>query len=292
MKLQRTDHGPRDMLPHVGSTPRVIVALGLSALLAGLACRDAEPEDMKEDQAEPIDVQAIVWCVFSFGSGETADGEEIRDRSGIQLRVEPRPTLVCACRSKFSPSPAPNSTRSSTKWRSTSAKKAYVSKAPSRQTAKSLSAYRSTTKRSVTPMTGHHHQSSRRYSWAVLVGLLLVGPWGCADRPFEDEALEPEPMEHPPELLARYDEACEAWCELSQECGYDISCSCRSRSAFNGFDDRFTLCVEKAALYLECQAALTCEGVDRFLDHDGTTAAQDSPCKGQGIAQTAACRVN
>jgi len=68
------------MLPRVDFARRVIVAaLGLSALLAGLACRNTEPENMMEDQAEPIDVQAIVWCVFSFGSGETADGEEIRD---------------------------------------------------------------------------------------------------------------------------------------------------------------------------------------------------------------------
>jgi len=77
MKLQPTNHGPTGMLPHVNFARRVIVALGLSALLAGLACRDTEPEDMMEDQAEPIDVQAIVWCVLSHGSGKTDDGEEI-----------------------------------------------------------------------------------------------------------------------------------------------------------------------------------------------------------------------
>jgi len=125
----------------------------------------------------------------------------------------------------------------------------------------------------------------------MLVGLLVAVPWGCADRPLEDEGIEPEPLEIPAELIERYDEACEAWCELVDECGYEITCSCRDRSAFNNFDGKHPLCAEKAALYLECRAALTCEGIDRRLDQDANTAVQDTPCLGYGIAQTAACRV-
>ncbi len=66
------------MLACTNAARRFIVALSVSVLFVAGACRDTVPEDMEEDNlSAPVDVQAILWCVLSFGSGETADGEEV-----------------------------------------------------------------------------------------------------------------------------------------------------------------------------------------------------------------------
>jgi len=95
--------------------------------------------------------------------------------------------------------------------------------------------------------------------------------------------MEAEPIEHPPELIERYDQACEDWCSLLDECNRDdITCHCADRD----FTEDHDLCVEKAALQLECEAALTCEEIDlRTSD----APARDRRCFGEGIAEIGAC---
>jgi hypothetical protein len=75
---------------------------------------------------------------------------------------------------------------------------------------------------------------------------------------------------------------CEDWCSLLDECDRDdITCHCADRD----FSEEHALCVEKAALRLECDAALTCEEIDlRTAD-----SARDRPCFGQDIAEVGAC---
>jgi len=103
----------------------------------------------------------------------------------------------------------------------------------------------------------------------------------CAERELDD-GMEAEPTEHPPELLERQERACEDWCALVDECGASEGhCNCVSRD----FSEEHALCVEKAALRLECQAALTCEDIER-LD---SGSVQDRPCFGEGIAELGAC---
>jgi hypothetical protein len=111
---------------------------------------------------------------------------------------------------------------------------------------------------------------------------LAVGSVACAQREVSDGDMAAQPVEHPPELLERFDEACEDWCMVIDECGlYGGSCSCEERD----FSEKHALCVEKAALVLECKAALTCEEAYR-LDGD---SIQDRPCYGEAIAEAAAC---
>lgn len=112
---------------------------------------------------------------------------------------------------------------------------------------------------------------------------LAVGSMACAQREVNGDDMDAEPVEHPRELLERYDEACQDWCTLVDECGlYGGSCSCAERD----FSEKHVLCVEKAVLRLECKAALTCEEADG-LDGD---SIQDRRCYGEGIAEAAACR--
>jgi len=94
--------------------------------------------------------------------------------------------------------------------------------------------------------------------------------------------MEAEPVEHPPELLARHEQACEDWCRLVDDCGaYDGLCNCVERD----FSEEHALCVEKAALRLECKAALICEDIERL----SSGPVQDQPCFGEGIAELGAC---
>lgn len=110
---------------------------------------------------------------------------------------------------------------------------------------------------------------------------LLLGSLACAERELDDGMAE-EPIEHPPELLARHDRACEGWCMLVDECGRDESlCTCEDRD----FSEEHVLCVEKATLRLECQAALTCDELDLLYEEK----AQDRRCFGENLAETAAC---
>jgi hypothetical protein len=55
---------------------RGVVALCSSMLLL-LACHEGEGGDSGEDDSDVIDVQAILWCVLTGASGETASGEEV-----------------------------------------------------------------------------------------------------------------------------------------------------------------------------------------------------------------------
>lgn len=111
--------------------------------------------------------------------------------------------------------------------------------------------------------------------------VLSLGPLGCAGRELDD-GTEDEPIEHSPELLEQYTLACEDWCTLLDACERDdIHCDCAARD----FSEKHDLCVEKAALQLECEAALTCEEVD--LRHDGPV--QDQRCYGERIAEAGAC---
>jgi hypothetical protein len=105
----------------------------------------------------------------------------------------------------------------------------------------------------------------------------------CADRELDD-GMEAEPIEHPPELLQRYEQACEDWCALLDECDRDdISCDCADRD----FSEELDLCVEKSALLIECEAALTCEEIDlRTSD----APAQDRRCFSESIAEIGGCR--
>lgn len=54
-----------------------IDALGLSVLLFTAGCHESEGNDEVGDDAAPIDVQALLWCVLSEGGGETANGEQV-----------------------------------------------------------------------------------------------------------------------------------------------------------------------------------------------------------------------
>lgn len=119
-------------------------------------------------------------------------------------------------------------------------------------------------------------------SYAVLLAL-AVGSLACAEREVKGDDVDAEPMEHPPALLERYEQACEDWCMRVDECGvHERWCSdCVERD----FSREPVLCLEKAALRAECKAALTCEEVDR-LDE---AADQDYPCFGEGIAESLAC---
>jgi hypothetical protein len=110
---------------------------------------------------------------------------------------------------------------------------------------------------------------------------ISLGPVACAERELDD-GMADEPPEHPPELLERYDQACEDWCALLDECGRDeILCDCTARD----FSERHDLCVEKAALRLECVAALTCDEIDLTQ----SDSVQDRLCFGEGIAEAGAC---
>lgn len=111
---------------------------------------------------------------------------------------------------------------------------------------------------------------------------LAVGAAGCTERELSSDGMEAEPTEHPAALLERHEQACEDWCMLVDECErYEGLCNCIDRD----FSEEHVLCLEKAILRLECKAALTCEGIDR-LD---SAMAQDQPCYGEGIAESAAC---
>ena len=130
-------------------------------------------------------------------------------------------------------------------------------------------------------MSGRHLRSSSTRRCAVLLALAM-GTMACAEREPGHDGMQPVPTAHPPELLERHEQACEDWCMLAEECGLsDGTCSCMERD----FSEKHALCVEKAALRLECEAALTCEEADR-LDGD---SIQDRPCYGEGIAESAAC---
>lgn len=111
---------------------------------------------------------------------------------------------------------------------------------------------------------------------------LAVGAAGCTERELSSDGMEAEPTEHPAALLEHHEQACEDWCMLVDECGLDEGyCNCTDRD----FSEEHVLCVEKAALRLECKAALTCEDAER-LD---SSQPQDEPCFGEGIAESLAC---
>ena len=129
-------------------------------------------------------------------------------------------------------------------------------------------------------MTGHHPRRSTAPKWALLLVLWPV-PLACAERELDD-GMADEPVEQPPELLARHERACEDWCLLVDECERDESlCKCEDRD----FSEEHVLCVEKATLRLECQAALTCDEIDLLYEEK----AQDRRCFGENLAETAAC---
>jgi hypothetical protein len=132
-------------------------------------------------------------------------------------------------------------------------------------------------------MSGRHLQRSSIHGYAVLLAL-AVGSFACAEREVNGDDMDAGPIEHPPELLERHDHACEDWCMLVDECGvYEGWCNnCVERD----FSMEHVLCVEKAALRLECRAALTCEEAHRI----DTDSIQDIPCYGEGIAESVACR--
>ena len=111
---------------------------------------------------------------------------------------------------------------------------------------------------------------------------MLLNTWACADREVGDDGMEAEPIEHPPELLERHEQACEDWCTLLDACDReDIPCDCVDRD----FSEEYVLCVEKATFRLECEAALTCEEFDLRL----SGPAQDRHCFGERAAELAAC---
>jgi len=57
---------------------RRLTALSLSALVLMAGCHDAGGDDSGDDDDHtPIDIEALLWCVPSAGSGETADGERV-----------------------------------------------------------------------------------------------------------------------------------------------------------------------------------------------------------------------
>jgi len=56
---------------------RRLEALSLSMLFLVAGCPDVEGGEDADDDEQPVDVQAILWCVLSGGSGETASGEEV-----------------------------------------------------------------------------------------------------------------------------------------------------------------------------------------------------------------------
>lgn len=131
-------------------------------------------------------------------------------------------------------------------------------------------------------MNGHHHRRSPSCARAVLL-VALLGWSACGDRAIDDGMAEP--IERPPEWaewIERHEQACEEWCTLVDACGRDESlCTCTDRD----FSQEHVLCVEKAALRLECEAALTCEEID--LRSSGPV--QDQRCRGENVAETAAC---
>jgi hypothetical protein len=114
---------------------------------------------------------------------------------------------------------------------------------------------------------------------------MLLSTWACTDREVGDDGMDAEPIEHPPELLERHDQACEDWCTLLDECDReDISCDCRDYPDID-LSEEDVLCVEKATFALECEAALTCEEIDlRF-----SGPVQDQRCWGENMAETVAC---
>lgn len=129
-------------------------------------------------------------------------------------------------------------------------------------------------------MTGRRlRSSSSRYCVTLLA--IAVGSLGCAQRELDD-GMEAEPADLPPELLERHAQACEDWCSIVDACGLDEGyCNCAERD----FSEEHALCVEKAALRLECEAALSCEDAERIE----SSQAQDEPCFGEGIAESLAC---
>jgi hypothetical protein len=56
---------------------RVLSALRSSVLVVFAGCHDANPAEANDDDSPPDDVQALLWCVLSSASGETADGERV-----------------------------------------------------------------------------------------------------------------------------------------------------------------------------------------------------------------------
>lgn len=56
---------------------RCLDALCLSVLLLVAGCPEVEGGDDADADDPPDDVQAILWCVLSWGVGETADGEQV-----------------------------------------------------------------------------------------------------------------------------------------------------------------------------------------------------------------------
>ncbi len=56
---------------------RGLDALGLSVLLVLAGCPEDEGSEDADADDPPVDVQAILWCVLSGASGETASGEEV-----------------------------------------------------------------------------------------------------------------------------------------------------------------------------------------------------------------------
>lgn len=129
-------------------------------------------------------------------------------------------------------------------------------------------------------MTGRLHRSSAHLGCTLLLAIAL-GHASCADRGLDD-GMEAEPAEHPPELIEGYEQACEDWCALVDDCARGENlCDCTDRD----FSEKHVLCVEKAMLRLECEAALTCEGIDLLFAEE----AQDRRCYGEGIAEFIAC---
>lgn len=114
----------------------------------------------------------------------------------------------------------------------------------------------------------------------MLLAIALVQS-ACAGRELDD-GMEADPTAHPPEVLEHHEQACEDWCALLDECGRDdILCDCEDRD----FSEKHGLCVEKATLRLECDAALTCDEIDLRV----SDSAQDRRCFGEAIAESLAC---
>lgn len=129
-------------------------------------------------------------------------------------------------------------------------------------------------------MSGPRLRCSSRRRLAVLLALSLV-PLACSDREVDD-GMVAEPVEHPRELLQRFEQACEDWCMLVDECGRDQQrCGCVGRD----FSEEHVLCLEKATLLLECTTVLTCDEID-LLDAE---RVQDERCYGEKLAETFAC---
>jgi hypothetical protein len=74
----------------VGAMGRVLSALCLSGLAVFAGCPDADQPEA-EDDSPPRDVQALLWCVLSSASGETADGERVR----VQTTSTNRGACLC-----------------------------------------------------------------------------------------------------------------------------------------------------------------------------------------------------